>query len=182
MHRFAVARCSTRRATGGETTRGVTIDAVQICSKLRRALTKLRLNFVADRRRRRATRLPRHWRGSIREKKPREMRAFLFQSPRTRAPGVSVDPLGLALTLMGPIVFPEMFQGLVAIGPVWPAVTPVVRYSVPGRFIGACAKANVAGSVKASASAIVVSFMGFSLRLVKRKRGKPRLIIPLNSS
>ena len=185
-----------RRATGGETTRGVTIDAVQICSKLRRALTKLRLNFVADRRRRRATRLPRHWRGSIREKKPREMRAFLFQSPRTRAPGVSVDPLGLALTLMGPIVFPEMFQGLVAIGPVWPAVTPVVRYSVPGwptvtpvvrysvpgRFIGACAKANVAGSVKASASAIVVSFMGFSLRLVKRKRGKPRLIIPLNSS
>ena len=83
---------------------------------------------------------------------------------------------------MGPSVFPEMFQGLVAIGPVWPTVTPVVRYSVPGKFIGVCAKANVAGSVKASASAIVVSFTGFSLRLDKRRRGKPGLIIPLNSS
>jgi hypothetical protein len=112
------------------------------------------------------------------------------------AMGVSVDPLGLAATAMGPSVFPEMFMGLVAIWPVWPTVTPVVgnsvpgratvtpvvRYSVPGKFIGVCAKANVAGSVKASASAIVVSFMGFSLRLDKRRRGKPGLIIPLNTS
>src|ERR1700722_9448206 len=76
---------------------------------------------------------------------------------------------------MGPSVFPEMFMGLVATRPVWPTVTPVVRYSVPGRFIGACAKANVAGSVKASATAIVVSFMGFSLRLDKAKTGEARL-------
>ena len=110
--------------------------------------------------------------------------------------GVTVDPLGPAATAMGPSVFPEMFMGLVAIWPVWPTVTPVVgnsvpgratvtpvvRYSVPGKFIGVCAKANVAGSVKASASAIVVSFMGFSLRLDKRRRGKPGLIIPLNTS
>jgi hypothetical protein len=61
-------------------------------------------------------------------------------------------------------------MGLMAIGPVWPTATPVVRYSVPGRFIGVCAKANVAGSVKANASAIVVSFMGLSLRLDKRRR------------
>src|SRR3984957_4510079 len=76
---------------------------------------------------------------------------------------------------MGPSVFPEMFMGLVATRPVWPTVTPVVRYSVPGRFIGACAKANVAGSVKASATAIVVSFMGFSLRLDKAKTWEARL-------
>jgi hypothetical protein len=131
-----------------------------------------------------------------RKKAPRDAGLFLFQWPRTRAAGVSVDPLGSVLTAMGPSVFPEMFMGLVAIWPVWPTVTPVVgnsvpgratvtpvvRYSVPGKFIGVCAKANVAGSVKASASAIVVSFMGFSLRLDKRRRGKPGLIIPLNTS
>jgi hypothetical protein len=112
------------------------------------------------------------------------------------AMGDIVDPLGLAATATGPIVFAEMFMGLVAIGPVrptvtpvvgnsvpgWLTMTPVVRYWVPGRFIGACAKANVAGSVKASASAMVVSFMGFSLRLDKRRRGKPGLIVRLNSS
>src|SRR3984957_1880788 len=108
------------------------------------------------------------------KKSPARCGAFLFQRPRTRAAGVSIDPLGSAVTAMGPSVFPEMLMGLVAIRPVWPTVTPVVRYSVPGwqtvtpvvrysvpgRFIGAWAKANVAGSVKASASAIVVSFMG----------------------
>src|ERR1700730_14317282 len=128
------------------------------------------------------------------KKAPRDAGCFLYQPPRARAAPVSVDPLGSCA--MGSSVFPEMFLGMVAIGPVWPTatpvvgysvpgwptVTPVVRYSVPGRFMGACAKANVAGSVKASANAIVVSFMGFSLRLDKRGRGKPGLIIPINSS
>ena len=54
----------------------------------------------------------------------------MFQRPRTRAAGVSIDPLGSAVTAMGPSVFPEMFMGLVAIRPVWPTVTPVVRPGV----------------------------------------------------
>src|ERR1700738_5499347 len=88
-----------------------------ICSKLRRALTGLRLNFVADRRRRRATR-----RGCLviagdqfAKKAPRDAGLFLFQPPRARADGVSVDPLGSCA--MGSSVFPEMFLGMVAIGP-----------------------------------------------------------------
>src|ERR1700738_88152 len=72
-----------------------------------------------------ASRLPRHCRRSIREKGPARCGAFLFQPPRARADGVSVDPLGSCA--MGSSVFPEMFLGMVAIGPVGPTVTPVVR-------------------------------------------------------
>jgi hypothetical protein len=151
---------------------------------------ELRLNFVVDRRPRQAMR-----RSCLviagdqfAKKAPQDAGRFLFQRPRSRADGVSVDPLGSSA--IGPSVFPEMFAGLVAIRPIWPTMTPVGEpgNSVLGRFIGAsvpgraCAKANVAGSVKASASVIVVSLMGFSLRLHKRKRGKPGVIVQLNSS
>jgi hypothetical protein len=62
--------------------------------------------------------------------------------------------------MIGASVFPDKFRGLVAMGRVVLAVTPLEeRGTESPKFMAPSAEANVVGSAKAIASAIVASFM-----------------------
>jgi hypothetical protein len=91
-------------------------------------------------------------------KKPRKRGVSLFQPPRLIAEGVNVDPLGSCM--IGASVFPDKFRGLVAMGRALSTVTPLEeRGTEYPKFMAPSADANVVGSAKAIASAIVASFM-----------------------
>jgi hypothetical protein len=70
------------------------------------------------------------------------------------ADGVSVEPLGSCM--IGARVFPEMFGGLVGLGPAVPMATPLTTGRAAGspEFIGPSANASVLGRANAIASAL----------------------------
>ena len=117
----------------------------------------------------------------VRKKSPARMRGFLYYllKPEPEPVGVSVEPLGEAL---GPRVFPDglwVLLGEVTEAPAVPVVLPldVEPVALPvaaepaevppeaplDEAPPACASAKVLESVKAVASAIVLSFMVVSL-------------------
>src|SRR5258708_38854720 len=85
--------------------------------------------------------------------------------------GTSVDPLGSCM--IGARVFPEKFRGLVAMGRVVSTVTLLeARGTESPKFMAPSADANVVGSAKAIASAIVVSFMTYSFSVYNEPVGE----------
>jgi hypothetical protein len=97
------------------------------------------------------------------------------------AEGANVDPLGSCM--IGASVFPDKFRGLVATGLGVLMVTPLEERAMESpKFMAPSAAANVLGRANAMASAIVVSFMTYSLSLDKQKHGLAPLIVQLKYS